>query len=166
MRILTEKLIGVAKQDQLTELANRRGIYEEMELLYAKAKENDEPLCVMLCDIDYLHDINDGYGHHVGDIVIKEIAKEIQNSIKNSDPVARWSGEEFLVILPQTSLEDAHNFAKALSQRIDNLEIKYDNKCIPVSLSIGVSDIENAKSIYAAVRYADNEMYKVKNEVV
>jgi diguanylate cyclase (GGDEF)-like protein len=163
MHLLTEKLINVAKQDQLTDLANRRGIHEEMEHLYQEAKENNHPLCVMLCDIDFLHDINDRYGHEVGDMVIKEVAEEIQKSINNSHTVARWSGEEFLILLPETKLEDARHFATALEQRIENLVINCDRKPIRVTLSTGISDIKSVNSIYSAIRHADNEMYQLKN---
>ena len=166
MNILTEKLINTAKQDQLTELANRRGIYEEMESLYEHAKKNNEELCVMLCDINFLHDINKSYGHEVGDLVIKEVAKEIQNSIKNTHTLARWSGEEFLILLPQTKLEDAHKFAAALEKRIENLNINYDRKHIKVTVSTGISNVEGVNSIYSAVRLADNEMYQVKNRPI
>lgn len=162
LRILTQRLINVAKQDQLTELANRRGIHETMEHLYQDAKEKNEPLCVMLCDIDFLHDINDAYGHDIGDYVIKEVASEIQNSTKNSQTVARWSGEEFLILLPQVTLDDAHKYAKSLQKRIENLNIACGQSEIQVTLSIGISDISKVNSIYSAVRYADNQMYKIK----
>lgn len=162
MRLLTQKLINVAKQDQLTEPANRRGIHEEMECLYTHAKEFNEDLCVMICDINFLHDINDRYGHDVGDLVIKEVAMEIQNSINNSGTVARWSGEEFLILLPQTKLQDAYKFASALEKRIENLTINYDRQQIRVSVSTGISDVERVNSIYSAVRHADNEMYQSK----
>ena len=164
MNILTEKLINVAKQDQLTELSNRRGVQEEMECIYKEAKEKNEDLCVMLCDINFFHDINHVYGHEVGDMVIKEIANEIQHSINNTHTVARWSGEEFLILLPQTKLKDAYRFASALEKRIENLIINYDNQRIKVSVSTGISDVQNVNSIYSAIRHADNEMYKTKND--
>jgi len=159
MRRLTEKLITVAKQDQLAEFTNNRGVHEEMEALYQHAKEHDEPLSIMLCDIDYLHDINGRYGHDVGDMVIKEVAKEIQNSIKNTHALARWSGEEFLIVLPDTMINDAYKFADALTRRIKNLNIMHDRNKIQVSLTMGVSDTKSANSIYAAIRQADNSMY-------
>jgi len=162
MNILTEKLINIAKQDQLTELANRRGIHEEMESLYKHAKDNNEDLCVMLCDINFLHDINISYGHEVGDLVIKKVASEIQNSTQNLHTVDRWSGEEFLILLPQTKLKDAHKFAAALEKRIENLNIMYDRKHIQVTVSTGLADVDKVNSIYSAVRHADNEMYQVK----
>ena len=161
MRVLTEKLIGVAKQEQLLELTKRRGIYAEMEVLFTYAKENNEALSIILCDIDYLHDINGRYGTDVGDMVIKEIEEEIQKSINNSATVAKWSGEEFLILLPKTEFSDAHKFSLALEQRIKNLKIIHDRKPIQVSITTGVSDIENTKSIYSAVRQADNKMYNV-----
>ena len=160
MRILTKKLIDVAKKEQLTELASKRGIYEEMELLFHYAKEHNETLVVMLCDIDYLQDIYGRYGHAVGEMVIKEISQEIHNSIKNSDSVARWSGEEFIILFPQTELSDVYKYSSALEKRIKNLKIIHDRQLIQVSLTIGVSDIENVKSVYSAVRQAENKMYK------
>jgi len=159
MRRLTEKLIYTAKQDQLAELTHKRGIHEEMEALYHHAKEHDEPLSIMLCDIDYLHDINGRYGKDVGDMVIREVANEIQHSIKNSHSLARWSGEEFLILLPQTHINDAYNFADALTRRIKNLNVMHDRNKIQVSLTMGVSDTKSANSIYAAIRQADNRMY-------
>ena len=161
MRVLTKKLIAIAKEDQLTELAGKRGIYEEVELLFHYAKENNESLVIMLCDIDYLHDIKGRYGSEVGDMVIKEIYQEIQNSIKNSDSVAKWSGEEFIILLPEMKLSDAHKYSRALEKRIENLKIIHDRKPIQVSLTTGASDIENVQSVYSAVRQADNKMYNI-----
>ena len=113
----------------------------------------------MLCDIDYLHDINGRYGSDVREMVIKEISQEIQNSIKNSDAVAWWSGEEFIVLFPQTNLSDAHKYSIALKKRIKNLKIIHDRKPIQVTLTTGASNIENANSVYSAVRQADSKMY-------
>lgn len=117
---MTEKLITVAKQNQLSEFTNNRGVHEEMEALYQHAKEHDEPLSIMLCDIDYLHDINGRYGHDVGDMVIKKVTKEIQNSIKNTH---------------------------ALTRRIKNLNVMHDRNKIQVSLTMGVSDTKSVNSI-------------------
>ena len=161
MRALTKKLIDIAKEEQLSELSDKRGIYEEMELLFYYAKEHNESLVIMLCDIDYLHDIRGRYGDDVGEMVITEISQEMQNSIKNSDTVAKWSGEEFIILLPKMKLSDAYKYATALEKRIKNLRIMHDRKLIQVSLTTGASDIENIKSIYSAVRQADNKMYNI-----
>ncbi|WP_309500265.1 diguanylate cyclase domain-containing protein [Sulfurovum sp.] len=160
MRKLTEKLIAAAKQDQLTEFINKRGIHEEIGELQRHAQEHDEALSVMLCDIDYLHDINERYGPKIGDMLIEEIAAEIQKSINNTQAIARWTGEEFLILLPQTKIEDAYKFAGALDKRIKNLAIMYERSKIQVSLSIGISDIENGGSIYSSIRHADSQMYQ------
>lgn len=160
MRKLTQKLIAVAKQDQLTEFTNKRGIHEEIGELHHNTQERNEALSVMLCDIDYLHDIKGRYGQKIGDMVIEEIAAEIQKSINNTQAIARWTGGEFLILLPQTKIEDAHKFASALDKRIKNLAIMHEGCKIQVSLSIGISDIENSGSIYSSIRHADNQMYK------
>jgi len=160
MRLLTQRLIDVAKEEHLSDLVSKRGIYEEMELLFHYAKENNETLVVMLCDIDYLHDIHGRYGNTVGEMVIREISQEIQNSIKNSNTVARWSGEEFIILFPQMELSDVYKYATALEKRIKNLKIIHDRKPIQVSLTTGASNIDNVKSVYSAIRQADNKMYK------
>ncbi len=159
MRQLSTELIENAKDVQLSELSKQRGLYEEVEVLYAQAKENNEKLCIVLCDIDYMHDIFSRFGEEVGDMVIDEITKEIEKSLKNSEGIVRWSGEEFLIVLPNTPYDDAVLYANALEKRIQNYKMKYDGKIMPVSLTTGVTDSKNIKSIYRLIRQADSKMY-------
>ena len=156
---LSKKLINVAKEEHLAELARKRGIGEEYELLFAYAKKHDENMSIVLADIDYLPDIKGRYGDDVGEMVIHEIKHGIENCIKNSEAIVRWTGAEFLILLPQTVYEDAYKFAEALEQRIKNMTLTHDSKPMHISLTTGVADIENSHSIYAAIRNADSKMY-------
>ena len=156
---LSKKLIHVAKEDHLAELASKRGIGEEYELLFAYAKKHDENMSIVLADIDYLPDIKGRYGDDVGEMVIHEIKHGIENCIKNSEAIVRWTGAEFLILLPQTVYNDACKFAEALEQRIKNMTLTHDSKPMHISLTTGVADIENSHSIYAAIRNADSKMY-------
>jgi len=158
---LNSELVKNAKDEQLSQLSKQRGLYEELEVLYTHAKENNEKLCIVLCDIDYMHDIFSRFGKEVGNMVIDEITKEIEKSLKNSEGIVRWSGEEFLIILPTTPYADAILYANALEKRIQNYKIKYDGKIMPVSLTTGVAESENIKSIYRLIRQADSKMYNI-----
>jgi len=156
---LTKKLINVAKEEQLAELARKRSIGEEYELMFAYAKKHDESMSIVLGDIDYLHDIKGRYGDDVGEMVIDEIKNGIENCIKNSEAIVRWTGAEFLILLPKTVYDDALKFAQALEQRIKNLTLMHGGKPMHISLSTGVADIENSHSLYATIRNADSKMY-------
>ncbi|MBA1420713.1 MAG: GGDEF domain-containing protein [Epsilonproteobacteria bacterium] len=156
---LSKKLIKVAKEEHLAELARKRGIGEEYELLFAYAKKHNESMSIVLADIDYLPDIKGRYGNDIGEMVIHEIKHSIENCIKNSEAIVRWSGAEFLILLPQTVYADACKFAEALEQRIKNMTLTHDGKPMHISLTTGVTDIENSNSIYAAIRNADSKMY-------
>ncbi len=156
---LSKKLIDEAKEEQSVELVNKRGIGEEYELLFAYAKEHDKNMSIVLADIDYLPDIKGRYGDDVSEMVIHEIKQGIENCIKNSEAIVRWTGAEFIILLPKTVYNDACKFAEALKQRIKNMTLTHDNKPMHISLTTGVTDIENSHSIYAAIRNADSKMY-------
>ena len=156
---LSKKLINVAKEEHLAELARKRGIGEECEILFSYAKKHNEKMSIVLADIDYLPDIRGRYGNDVGEMVIYEIKHAIENCTKNSEAIVRWTGAEFLILLPQTVHDDACKFTEALEQRIKNMTLTHDGKPIHISLTTGVADIENSDSIYAAIRNADSKMY-------
>ena len=159
LKYLTDKLVLTLKEEQLTHIANNRSVTDEMELLFEYAKENDEDLSLVLCDIDYLLDIKERYGKDVAAMVVDKISNEIQNSIHNSQAVAHWTGNEFLILLPQTNATDAYRFSKALEKRIKNIHIMHDRKPILSSITTGVADSRYTHSIYGAIRIADDKMY-------
>jgi len=143
-----------SKEDVVTET-----IHNTFQRLFFDAKTQHQSLSVILCDIDYLYDIKERYGKDVANMVIEEVQKEIENSIQNSEVVFSWTGEEFLILLPRTTYDNAYKFSLSLEKRIENLSVMYDSKPIRVSLTTGVTDIENSHSIYATIRNADSKMY-------
>lgn len=158
---LSKKLVKISKEEHLSELTRKRCIGEECEILFADAKKHNENMSVVLVDIDYLSDIKRRYGDSIEEIIVDKITHKIKNCIKNDDALIRWTGAEFLILLPYTTYDSAHKFAEELKQRIKNMTLKYDNNPIHMTLTTGVADILNNNSIYTTIRNANNEMYSI-----
>jgi diguanylate cyclase (GGDEF)-like protein len=101
------ELDRVSRTDALTGLHNRRHLEEELERQHGIARRHDDPLCLLLLDIDHFKNVNDTYGHPAGDLVLREFALRLSGQIRLEDVAGRWGGEEFLVILPRTDLVGA-----------------------------------------------------------
>lgn len=156
-----KKLELLSSIDELSQINNRRSTFE---LLKADLKEADgrECISILMLDIDYFKKINDTYGHSAGDEVIKKVAQLLQNKIRKTDFVGRIGGEEFLVVFPDTSLEDAKNKSNDLQVEISNIE--WEQKELSVTLSGGLFSfkyLENI-SIEKAIEQADKNLYKAK----
>jgi len=115
-KTIEEKLLKLSATDSLTGLYNRRYFMEKLEEKIESAKLNNETLSLIMVDLDHFKDINDMYGHNVGDIVLKKISDEmVKNQIKKNEIIARWGGEEFVILLPEISLDNAIKFAELAS---------------------------------------------------
>jgi diguanylate cyclase (GGDEF)-like protein len=121
---------------------------------------------LMILDIDKFKSINDTYGHDVGDIVIINLANYLKQRQRKSDIVSRFGGEEFVILLPNTSLENAKNLAEDIRKDIQNSTLEFNLKsALQYTVSIGVSqiDIKNEKNIESALKRADKALYEAKN---
>jgi diguanylate cyclase (GGDEF)-like protein len=116
---------NVALTDSLTLLMNRRAIDKNIQDQYLNFKRHKRNFCVILIDIDFFKQFNDTYGHHCGDMVLKEVAQCIKTTARGSDEVARWGGEEFLVFLPETTLENGKLTAERTRKAVEELTIDY-----------------------------------------
>ena len=159
-----EKLFNKATYDQLTGLYNRMFFLSEFDILKALADRNNKKLVVMFIDLDGFKDINDSLGHEIGDEVLKEIAKRIKNSVRGSDVVARFGGDEFLIMLSEI---DKKNRIITIADKLLT-EIKkpifIENTENRVSASIGISIYpDDGNNINELVKNADISMYKSKN---
>ena len=107
--------------------------------------------------------INDSHGHAAGDSVLKEVARTLDNTIRSGDVLARWGGEEFAILLPQTTIEQATQLAERIRSRISTQEIILDTSRLKTTVSIGVSTRdEDTKDIETLFKHADEELYKAK----
>lgn len=164
MHLLSTQLEEVSQQDYLTKVYNRRGINKEFENLYTSYRIEDHKFSLLLCDIDYFKKINDNYGHDAGDKVLKKIASEIKNIIRKDDVLARWGGEEFLVLLPHTSIHEAHEVGEKIRQSIQNTSFKYNGHTISMTVSIGIAEKEDELLFTDIISKADAHMYAAKRE--
>ncbi len=159
-----KELLKISTTDRLTGLLNRLKIDELLMREYKKAESNrDYRGSIMIVDIDYFKNINDTYGHQIGDEVLVNISKLMKSTLRSSDYVARWGGEEFLVILNRTDLNHAKRIAQTLRERIEGFVV-VPSENIKVTASIGVSEIRADRSIKEIIASADEALYEAKNE--
>jgi len=160
---LSEKYQKLAHLDPLTQLSNRRDALGVLKREKARRIRTKEPLSVILCDIDYFKKINDQYGHNAGDAVLVELADIFTKSIREQDCVARWGGEEFLFILPQTIAESANVFAEKIQKKLQNHFVNYKNEKISVRISMGIEQVKDNQTIDEIINNADKLLYQAKS---
>ncbi len=159
----TKEIELLSKTDSLTGLWNRRYLEEMLELEFKRAKRYKHPVSIMIVDLDHFKKINDTYGHLAGDEVLKESAKRILSTLRETDFVGRYGGEEIVVILPETKLDKAIKIAKKIKEAISSKPIIYKNKKINVTASIGISRIcPKHKNFYEPFSEADEALYRAK----
>ena len=162
-----EQSLSLALTDSLTGLFNRRYLMVHLEKLLNKNKESNKSLCALMMDIDHFKKINDTYGHQVGDDVLKIFAERVSQRLRSFDLVARLGGEEFVVVLPDISVDMAFQVAERLRKGICNtkFEVSGPNGPIDVSVSVGAVMItgggDNLK-VEDVLKLADDELYKSK----
>jgi len=159
---LSKALNEASLRDPMTNLYNRRGLYKIADEVCEAHQSKSNVLALILCDIDFFKKINDTYGHNVGDDVLKEVAKEIREIVEEGDVVARWGGEEFLILLPNTSMVGAYVRAENLRAKIATLDFQAEGEKIDVTVSLGLSVQKANGDIEDSIRKADAQMYEAK----
>ena len=162
---MMRELTLLAATDPMTKLYNRRYFTQASNSLYALAQRQVQMLSVIMLDIDKFKLVNDTYGHQVGDNVIINLAQKIQNLIRQSDMSARFGGEEFVILLVNTSLAGAKTVAEKLRIDVENESLVINSdKTIAYTISLGVSqvDIQNGQNIENAINDADKALYEAK----
>ena len=162
MRSYNRKLEFMATNDVLTELLNRRAFETQLQKYHSLAKRNRQPLSVLFIDIDDFKLINDRLGHHVGDLVLKRLAKVMQSQLRTEDLLARWGGEEFIIALSNSDQEKASKVAEklrlALEQDYQLTELAQQT----VTASFGVCEAGATQSVSDVITMADHAMYESK----
>jgi len=161
-----EKMLEfIASTDPMTKLYNRRYFTKMSETILKIAKREKHPISILMFDIDDFKKVNDTYGHKVGDDVIISIANILKQASRDSDVPCRFGGEEFILLLPDTSLHGAEVIAKKIRKSIKDITIHItDTKSINITVSIGVSsvDIQTSSNIELAIKHSDDALYKAK----
>lgn len=161
----SDTFLDDSQHDKLTELKNRMGFYNDYTKIYEKILMDSEKIrnvSLFICDIDFFKKVNDTYGHNAGDAVLRHVADNFRRNSRICDGVYRWGGEEFIVVLPDATAEQAAEAAERLRCCIMNSVCHFEDLDIKVTMSFGVTGIEPAISIEDNIKRADEKLYKAK----
>jgi diguanylate cyclase (GGDEF)-like protein len=161
---LTLKLKEMAQIDMLTGINNRRHFVEESQKAIERAKRYNEPLSLLMIDIDYFKRINDNYGHACGDKVIQEVALLIKSNFRSTDVIGRLGGEEFAITMLKSNKDEAYVKAEELRVKVEQMHFDFDSSNLHISISIGITELINLSelSLDDLINQADKAMYQAK----
>ena len=149
--------------DPLTGLPNRAGLNERLEQLVAQREAHDTPAQVAIMDLDHFKSINDGYGHLAGDRVLKIVADQLRRQLREGDYLARFGGEEFVALFPDSAPEAAHEVLEKMRQVIEACPFHFKGMRIVVTVSIGTAALRAREQAEAALKRADQALYHAKD---
>ena len=161
LHTVNQQLEKLARTDSLTQVHNRRSIQEIGREYDAESKRYKTSYSVIMLDIDYFKDVNDRYGHHVGDKVLQEVANLISEQMRETDYIGRWGGEEFVILSKLTNLKDCKNYAQRLRKAVAEQEIDPIGN---ITISLGVSAHKTDEKFEDVVRRADKALYTAKDK--
>ena len=162
LQMSQSELKRLADTDPLTGLPNRRSFFEAAEVTLERNVEQSEDCSVLVIDADFFKDLNDNYGHAVGDQVLVLISQVLQECLRQSDLICRIGGEEFAVLLPGADATAAQRMAQRIVDKVNNTPLQHENTIIEYSVSCGVADTSASKNLDQLIRIADDAMYLAK----
>ena len=151
-----------ALTDALTNLANRRHGFAELDRLVAAAERHDRTLCVLMADLDHFKTLNDTYGHDAGDSCLREAARRLADSVRRDDLPVRWGGEEFVVLMPDAAPENAAEVAERIRSAVADPPFRAGLDLIHVTMSVGWAMRHAGESGADLVARADAALYEAK----
>tara|TARA_R110002072_G_scaffold51666_6_gene138480 strand:+ start:1509 stop:2447 length:939 start_codon:yes stop_codon:yes gene_type:complete len=155
------QLERLATTDMLTGLVNRSQFDMVLKNEFNRQHRYSRPLSLIMLDLDYFKDINDSYGHDVGDQVLMELADLLKRNLRKADCCARWGGEEFMLLAPETSLEQAVRLADKIRGAIKHTAFPLQSS---VTASFGVVEVHSQESVKSVMKRVDNALYLAKNK--
>jgi len=162
LQVELEKASTLVRHDQLTGVLNRRGLEEAFEKEAARAQRRQSSLCVALLDIDNFKKLNDTLGHDAGDAALIHLTAVIRETMRPQDTVARFGGEEFIILLPDTQLEDAQTALVRLQRELTRRIFLHDNNRQLITFSAGLSDLRAGDTQASVSKRADEAMFAAK----
>lgn len=162
---LIRDLENLATTDGLTRLYNRRTFLQRAESEFERSRRYQRPLTVLMMDVDHFKDVNDTYGHEVGDRVLRVLADECRRTLRQQDVLGRYGGEEFVAFLPETAAPVALEVAERLRKSVESLRVPVERNSIRITLSIGIAVLdEKDRDIAALIVSADQALYEAKQQ--
>jgi diguanylate cyclase (GGDEF)-like protein len=160
-----KKIMHLMQYDQMTDIYNRHGLKEKVEQIYKLSQRYNINFCVILFDVDHFKKVNDNYGHDCGDRVLKGIVNTTKSRLRDTDLFGRWGGEEFLIVLPHTDINQALIVSEKVRAAVEELEfVSDDNVPFKTSISLGISMFLNIKEEFSTiVKNADLALYEAKD---
>ena len=163
-KLVEEKLVQLADTDSLTQLLNRRAFTQRYNNELVRAQRYGDVFSIILIDLDLFKTINDCYGHDAGDRVLVSVAELLQRDTRESDTCGRFGGEEFIILLPKTSIAEAAVYANRLCQHIRGNRVQLrTGETISISASVGVVEWSSKERAEATIIKADKALYKAKS---
>ena len=160
-----EKARLMSETDELTGVYNRRGFAIVAGPLFAQSQRSNRHASVLMIDMDDFKMVNDGHGHDAGDRVLRQVARCIETELRQSDVLARYGGDEFVALLPDTPVHGALEVSRRIRKAVLSDPVEFDGRSLCASLSIGIASFpEDGQSIDALLQRADRAMYLAKKE--
>lgn len=163
---LNTELFVQARTDPLTQLDNRLKLREDLDVLRGRVERYGHKYCAAMCDIDYFKPYNDNYGHIAGDNVLRAVAETVVKECRSGDQVYRYGGEEFLIIMPEQTMETATLGAERIRRAVERLNIPHiantSHGVVTLSLGVAVLGSGGEKSVDALLNAADAALYRAK----
>ncbi|MGO1617137.1 MAG: GGDEF domain-containing protein, partial [Oceanisphaera sp.] len=149
--------------DSLTQIHNRAGMDQRLDIEYRQWRRYDIPLCIVLLDIDHFKEINDEYGHLAGDKALRLIARTLKKSLRETDFIARFGGEEFIILLKGISQQDLDKPLQKLREKVKHIPFRFKENSVTITVSLGATLFKTGDSIHSAIERADQALYRAKN---
>lgn len=157
-----DKTTSLVQEDFLTGTLNRRGMEDAFEREFARSERTHTPLCVALFDIDYFKRLNDTYGHDAGDEALIHLVRVVKETLRPTDVIARFGGEEFVIILPETGVEEGMKAITRLQRELTKKFFLHKNEKVLITFSAGIALRQSNESADAIISRADQALYKAK----
>lgn len=156
------KLDLISRTDELTQLPNRRDMQKTIEKEVTRTERSHKPFSIIFFDIDHFKNVNDTYGHAAGDLILKSVASTIRSLLRKYDVLARFGGEEFLTLLPETPLEDGIVVAERFRKQIEESSVRFGGQEIKVTITLGVALYDSRLGADRSIQLADKALYEGK----
>ncbi|OWW20921.1 GGDEF domain-containing protein [Noviherbaspirillum denitrificans] len=156
------ELSELVREDQLTGSLNRRGLDEVFEREVSRSERRHSPLCIAMLDLDDFKKLNDTHGHTAGDHALIHLVKVVKDTLRTMDVIARFGGEEFMIVLPETPLEDAIQTVTRVQRELTKQIFMYNNQRLLITFSSGVALHKPGESQQSIIERADEALYKAK----
>lgn len=161
---VSKALEDLARTDELTGLLNRRGMSERIDAELARSLRDHQEMSVVICDVDFFKKINDRFGHDIGDDVLVALADRLKATVRGSDSVGRWGGEEFIILLPNTRIEKAYVLIERIRESIAAEKFVFGQNALDVSISCGLASTKFSTEFSGLLKAADISLYDAKDQ--